>query len=88
MTSLYIVHVKAAGMGDLPAAEEVITLDRGLYLVRTAQMRSQLYHAVKRRLAPDALLVAPLAGLPKFKGMRPGSTALARSLAGGLDLPA
>ena len=46
----------------------------GLYVIDSSQTRSQLYHAVKRRLSPDSLLVAPLSDLPKFKGMKEGST--------------
>jgi len=56
---------------DLLGAVEI---DHGLYLVRTEQTRSQLYHAIKRRFSPAVLLVAPLEDLPKFKGMRTGTT--------------
>jgi len=43
-----------------------------LYLVKTGQTRSQLFHSLKRRFDPVRLLVAPMAQAPKFKGMAPG----------------
>jgi len=70
---LYLVYLDA----DAPprAAPELAELAPGLYLVRSARSRSQVYHALKRRFAPRRLLVAPLDGDPKFKGMRPGALA-------------
>lgn len=82
MTQSYIVIVDCPPGREFQPGGDVVVLDEGLYLVRTAQTRSELYHAVKRRLNPAKLLVAPLSDLPKFKGMRPSSTALARSLIG------
>jgi hypothetical protein len=82
MTQLYLICVRAKG-SDLPARLiGAVKLDEGLYLVRTTQTRSQLYHEIKRRLAPAALLVAPLSDLPKFKGMRRGAS---RDIAAMLD---
>lgn len=79
--NLYIVYMSDYGieLGDGP---EVTILTDGLYLVQTDQTRSQLYHSIKRRAAPRQLLVAPLAGLPKFKGMKPGSLNKMRAAAG------
>lgn len=80
MTQNYIVVVDREPPQEFQPGGDVVVLDQGLYLVRTPQTRSELYHAVKRLLNPAKLLVAPLSDLPKFKGMRPGSTVLARSL--------
>lgn len=68
----YLVFV--AGHDAEPAeGSAVIALTEGLYVIRTDQTRSQLYHALKRRLKPIQLLVAPLSEAPKFMGMRPGA---------------
>ncbi|MDH5825033.1 hypothetical protein QFW77_18860 [Luteimonas sp. RD2P54] len=70
---LYLVYIEAS---DLPGPADpggMLELAPGLFLAETAQTRSQLYHAVKRRLRPDRLLVAPLADAPKFKGMAAGA---------------
>lgn len=81
MSALYIVYVAGQDV-DMVDDPDVVVLDEGLYLVRSGQTRSQLYHAIKRRTDPAHLLVAPLADLPKFKGMKPGSLEKARRLAG------
>ncbi len=73
MTTLYLVYMR----DPLPSEDilaDAVELDIGLYLIRTDQTRSQLYHAIKRKLSPAILLVAPLSDLPKFKGMRDGAT--------------
>jgi hypothetical protein len=45
-----------------------------LCLVRTTLGRSRVYHSVKRQMSGSApLLVAPLSGDPKFKGMASGT---------------
>ena len=45
-----------------------------LCLVRTTLGRSRVYHSVKRQMSGSApLLVAPLSGDPKFKGMARGT---------------
>lgn len=79
MNRLYLVHIRPCP-AETSSSDDMVELGDGLYLIRTDQTRSQLYHSVKRRHAPRQLLVAPLADLPKFKGMRPGSTKKARSL--------
>ncbi|WP_416193759.1 hypothetical protein [Nitrobacter sp. TKz-YC01] len=81
MSDLYIVYVVGQNV-DMVDDPDVVVLDDGLYLVRSGQTRSQLYHVIKRRTSPDQLLVAPLADLPKFKGMKSGSLEKARRLAG------
>lgn len=56
-------------------------LDCGLYLIDSDLSRSKLYHRIK--WAHDgltALLVAPLADAPKFKGMKPGALTWLRQL--------
>ena len=71
---LYVVWVgDPVPAAAMPAGPDIVTLADGLYLVRTDQTRSQLYHAVKRRLAPERLLVARADGHPKFKGMEAGA---------------
>lgn len=72
--ALYVVHVEGGSRADaVPAKTESMTLSDGLFLVRTSATRSQLYHALKRRVQPDALFVARLDGVPKFKGMAEGA---------------
>lgn len=73
MTDLYLVYIRDPVPETSPLIGGV-ELEPGLYLFRSEQTRSQLYHAIKRRVSPRVLLVAPLSGLPKFKGMRAGST--------------
>ena len=73
MTVLYLVYVRDPVPETSPLIGGV-ELEPGLYLVRTEQTRSQLYHAIKQRVSPNALLVAPLNDLPKFKGMSAGAT--------------
>lgn len=82
VSGLYLVYVRGvdADARDFPGA---VMLDDGLYLVRTLQTRSQLYHAIKRKLGPERLLVAPLTDMPKFMGMKPGSTKKAQALDAG-----
>lgn len=73
MTDLYLVYAR----DPAPETSRLIggvELEPGMYLVRTEQSRSQLYHAIKRRVSPGVLLVAPLSDLPKFKGMGAGAT--------------
>jgi hypothetical protein len=58
-------------------------LDHDLAVVTSDLDRSRLYHRVKRSQAPDAsILVAPLAGDPKMKGMAAGAHACLEGLAG------
>ena len=52
---------------------ERIALRPGLMLIDCEETRSKLYHRVKWALpAGTALLVAPLADAPKFKGLQAG----------------
>lgn len=74
MTDLYLVYVRDPVPEQSPLFGNGVELEPGLYLVRTEQTRSRLYHAIKRELSPAILLVAPLSGLPKFKGMRKHAT--------------
>ena len=65
--------------------ELLLALDRfalrpGLMLVETADPLSRLYHRIKWALpAGTVLLVAPLAGAPKFKLMQAGALAWLRA---------
>lgn len=76
---MYIVYVKGAAPISLAEEWDAVVLADNLFLVRTAASRSRLYHAVKRRLRPDRLLVAPLADDPKFMGMAAGALKWVRS---------
>jgi len=70
----------AAAPDDPGHDPDVRRLDDGLFLVRTDRTRSQLYHDVKRRTRPQKLLVAPLAGAPKFTGLADGALKWVRGL--------
>ncbi|HEX8365119.1 MAG TPA: hypothetical protein VF603_07535 [Allosphingosinicella sp.] len=65
--------------------EVLLALDRfelrpGLLLVESADALSPLYHRIKWALpAGTVLLVAPLAGAPKFKRMDAGAAAWLRA---------
>ena len=64
---------------ELRLALEAFELQPGLILVESGLTRSKLYHRVKWALpAGMALLVAPLAEAPKFKGMAGGALAWTR----------
>lgn len=80
MRDLYIVYMADTDF-RFAEAPNITVLTDGLYLVRTDQTRSQLYHSIKRRAAPRQLMVARLADVPKFKGMKPGSLKKARAAA-------
>lgn len=73
MNDLYLVYIRDPVPDQSPLFCGV-ELEPGLYLVRTEQTRSELYHAIKRKLLPARLLVASLSGMPKFKGMRKHAT--------------
>ena len=65
---------------ELALALDRFELEDGLLLVDSALGLSPLYHRIKRALPPDTpLLVAPLAGRPKFKRMAPGALAWLRA---------
>lgn len=61
--------------------EELFLLRPGLALIRSSAGRSAVYHALKD--GETELLVAPLAGEPKMKGMATGAVRWARSRVGG-----
>lgn len=76
----YLIHIGDAADITIPA-QQVCKLADGLYLAVSALSRSRLYHRIKRQLPQGAaLLVAPLADAPKFKGMSPGALTFARSV--------
>lgn len=57
-------------------------LASGLMLLVSDVTRSRVYHSVKWALPPDTpLLVAPLADVPKFKKMTPGTQTWLRETA-------
>ena len=75
MPSLYLLYCRETDAGAaLNLHGDGYRLNDGLYLIRSDLDRSPLYHRIKRQLGPDApLLVAPLDGDPKFKGMNAGA---------------
>jgi hypothetical protein len=63
---------------DLALALDRFELRPGLLLVESELSLSQLYHRIKWSLpAGSPLLVAPLGGPPKFKGMAEGALKVA-----------
>ncbi len=80
-TTLYLVHIDIDidGARHPDPSPDLVELAPGLYLTESSRTRSQVYHAIKRRFEPRRLLVAPLAGDPKFKGMQPGVLAWLRA---------
>lgn len=71
-TILYLVHADVDVAGHPEPSPDLVELAPGLYLTESTRTRSQVYHALKWRLQPRRLLVAPLADDPKFMGMEPG----------------
>ena len=71
-TVLYLVHLDVDVAAHPEPSPDLVELAPGLYLTESSRSRSQVYHAIKRRLQPRRLLVAPLADDPKFMGMKPG----------------
>lgn len=66
---------------ELEVEGAVFALDARIWLIETKLTRSRLYHQLKWRLPVGAaLLVAPLADAPKFKGMAPGALKATRRL--------
>ena len=59
MTDLCLVYVRDPVPEQSPLFGGV-KLEPEFYLVRTEQTRSRLYHAIKRELSPELLLVAAL----------------------------
>lgn len=73
-TGLYLVYLKGATDPDqIHAVTEAFHLNDYLYLARSDQPQSKLYHAIKHQTNPKSLLLADLAAHPKFKGMTEGS---------------
>lgn len=60
------------------SAERCVALGSGLYVCYSALSRSRFYHGLKAAHDPARLLVAPLAGDPKFKGMAEGALKILR----------
>ncbi|GAB5349412.1 hypothetical protein [Alteriqipengyuania sp. 357] len=81
--TLYIFSVPEPGRipDQLDLHGDGMCLAPGLYCIASELSRSKLYHRLKWQLPEDtALLVAPLAAVPKFKGMANGALAWLRSL--------
>ncbi|NLA69093.1 MAG: hypothetical protein GX856_12790 [Gammaproteobacteria bacterium] len=79
LPTLYLVYLDVDVAGHAEPSPDLVALAPGLYLTESTQSRSQVYHAIKWRLQPRRLLVAPLADDPKFKGMAPGALAWLRA---------
>ncbi len=71
-TTLYLVYLDVDVARHPEPSPDLLELAPCLYLTESVRTRSQVYHAIKWRLQPRRLLVAPLADDPKFKGMAPG----------------
>ena len=72
--TLYIIYLRSPQQPlKLEEFEGLRQLDDGLYLLRSSQSRSKVYHVIKRAALPEGLLVAPLEDDPKFKGMQDGA---------------
>lgn len=72
--TLYLIYLRDPQRTlEVSEFEGLRQLDDGLFLLRSSESRSRVYHAMKRASAPAGLLVAPLAGAPKFKGMADGA---------------
>ena len=68
--------------------EDLFSLRPGLTLIVSPHSRSRVYHGLKDLMPSDAaLLVAPLADVPKFKNMAPGALAWARQHETGQPIP-
>ena len=73
--TLFLVHLDTDVARHPDPSPDLVELTPGLYLTESDRTRSQVYHALKRRFEPRRLLVAPLAGDPKFKVMQTGALA-------------
>lgn len=80
----YLAYMPAGADPDTVQVEgTVIALDECLWLIESRLTRSRLYHQIKWALPVGAaLLVAPLAGEPKFKAMAPGAMKATRQIFG------
>jgi len=79
MASLYLVYLDPDD-GKLDGVPSALRLTQGIYVLSSDQTRSRVYHQVKALTAPVALLVAPLQGIPKFKGMDRGALKRLRAM--------
>ena len=71
--TLYLIW-HSAKETEVEISEPSHPLSDGLFLVRSERTLSRLYHAIKHQLPEGtALIVAPLEGSPKFKGMAKGA---------------
>jgi hypothetical protein len=78
--TVYLAWTSAAVPSALAGPwEEVCRAAPDLLLVSSTEPLSRVYHELKWGLPEGAsLLVTPLAGRPKFKGLRPGTQAWLR----------
>jgi hypothetical protein len=78
--TLFVVHLDPDDDHERQMdALDAIALAPGLFLVRSDETQSGLYHRVKRETGARSLLVGRLAERPKFMGMAPGSLSALRS---------
>lgn len=82
---LWVVHLGGGDHAEAMRGLDAIALSPTLFLVRSDETQSRLYHRVKRETGADTLLVGRLAGPPKFMGMAPGSLAALRDWDVGAD---
>ena len=69
----YLVFAEGADSAALHANFDAVRLREDLFIVYAAMTRSEVYHAVRDLTAPGALMAAPLAAHPKFRGMDAGA---------------
>ena len=81
MSDLFLVYLEAPQTPlDPDEFAEARRLTERLFLIRSSETRSRVYHAVKHATRPDALLVTRCDGDPKFKGMEAGALKWLRAL--------
>ncbi len=82
--TVYLAWASAPVPADLPGPwVELRVAADGLVLVESDASLSRVYHELKWSLPEDtALVVAPLAGRPKLKGLAPGTTTWLRDRPG------
>ena len=73
--TLYLVHLPGyEGRAEFDLDADWFQLSDDLFVFDADLTPSKLYHRIKWNLNHDGpLLVAPMDGRPKFKGMRPGA---------------
>ncbi|ERJ18542.1 hypothetical protein SSPSH_002648 [Salinisphaera shabanensis E1L3A] len=69
----YLVFAESADENALMENFDAIRLREDMFIVYASMTRSEVYHAVRDLTDPNALMAAPLAAHPKFRGLAPGA---------------